>query len=102
MRGLAAGPSVCSKHCVHLSSPWLDARRISRALPCVECMRYIVSMREVDFRKADLNLLVVLDALLEERSVTRAALRLGLSQPAASRALARLRALFSDALLVDG
>ncbi|MDX0521775.1 LysR family transcriptional regulator [Sinorhizobium medicae] len=62
----------------------------------------IVYMREVDLRGADLNLLVVLNALLEERSVTRAATRLGMSQPAASRALARLRILFSDAILVDG
>ena len=59
-------------------------------------------MREVDLRKADLNLLVVLNALLDERSVSRAATRLGMSQPAASRALGRLRALFSDRLLVDG
>jgi DNA-binding transcriptional LysR family regulator len=56
----------------------------------------------VDFRRIDLNLLVTLQALLEERSVTRAARRLGMSQPAASRALGRLRALFADALLVDG
>lgn len=34
-------------------------------------------MREMDLRKADLNLLVMLDVLLEERNVTRAALRLG-------------------------
>ncbi|QYU70053.1 molybdopterin-dependent oxidoreductase [Leptolyngbya sp. 15MV] len=59
-------------------------------------------MREVDFRRVDLNLLVALEALLEERSVTRAAQRLGMSQPAMSRALGRLRALFSDTLLVDG
>ncbi|YBV94646.1 LysR family transcriptional regulator (plasmid) [Phyllobacteriaceae bacterium JZ32] len=59
-------------------------------------------MREVDLRNADLNLLVVLNALLDERSVTRTATRLGMSQPAASRALARLRVLFSDTLLVDG
>ena len=44
-------------------------------------MRYIFNMREVDFRKADLNLLVVLNALLDERSVTRAATRLGMSDP---------------------
>ena len=65
-------------------------------------MLYIVKMREVDLRGTDLNLLVVLQALLDERNVTRAAHRLGMSQPAASRALARLRALFSDSLLVDG
>ena len=59
-------------------------------------------MRETDLRRVDLNLLVALDALLEEKNVTRAAQRLGMSQPAASRALGRLRALFSDALLVDG
>lgn len=59
-------------------------------------------MHQEDLRRADLNLLVALDALLEERNVTRAASRLGLSQPATSRALARLRALFGDDLLVDG
>jgi DNA-binding transcriptional LysR family regulator len=48
----------------------------------------------------DLNLLVALDALLAERSVTRAARRLGLGQPATSAALARLRALFGDPLLL--
>ncbi|PWK60760.1 LysR family transcriptional regulator [Aminobacter sp. AP02] len=65
-------------------------------------MDYIVIMREVDLRRIDLNLLVALEALLDEKNVTRAAHRLGMSQPAASRALGRLRALFSDALLVDG
>lgn len=48
----------------------------------------------------DLNLLVLLDALLEERSVTGAGRRLGLSQPAVSRGLAKLRELLADALLV--
>ncbi|HEY1816016.1 MAG TPA: LysR family transcriptional regulator [Kofleriaceae bacterium] len=48
----------------------------------------------------DLNLLGVLDALLAERSVTRAADRIGLSQPAASHALRRLREHFGDPLLV--
>lgn len=51
-------------------------------------------------RSVDLNLLVALDALLQERHVSRAALRVGLSQPAMSNALARLRATFGDALLV--
>lgn len=48
----------------------------------------------------DLNLLVALRALLEERHVTRAARRVGLSQPAMSHALARLRGLLDDPLLV--
>ncbi len=48
----------------------------------------------------DLNLLVALRALLEERNVTRAGERIGLSQPATSAALARLRRHFSDELLV--
>lgn len=48
----------------------------------------------------DLNLLVALDTLLAERSVSRAARRLGLGQPATSAALARLRQLFGDPLLV--
>ena len=47
-----------------------------------------------------LRSLAALDALLTERSVTRAAARLHLSQPATSGALARLRALFNDPLLV--
>jgi DNA-binding transcriptional LysR family regulator len=50
----------------------------------------------------DLNGLVVLDALLATRSVTRAAQRLRLSQSATSHALARLRASFGDPLLVRG
>src|SRR5256885_8159280 len=48
----------------------------------------------------DLNLLVALDALLAECSVTRAAERVGLSQPGMSNTLARLRKLFGDPLLV--
>src|SRR5919201_671414 len=48
----------------------------------------------------DLNLLVAFDALMQERSVTRAASRVGLSQPGMSNALARLRKLFGDPLLV--
>ncbi|MGM7669259.1 LysR family transcriptional regulator [Microbacterium sp. A93] len=49
--------------------------------------------------RLDLNLLVALDALLSERSVTRAAERLHLSQPALSASLARLRTHFGDEIL---
>ncbi|KAB0499946.1 LysR substrate-binding domain-containing protein [Pseudomonas vancouverensis] len=55
-----------------------------------------------DLRRIDLNLLVILDALLSEQHVTRAAERLHLSQPAVSHALARLRDLLGDPLLVRG
>ena len=59
-------------------------------------------MRQVDLRRIDLNLLVVLRALLDTRSVSRAASTLGMSQPAVSRALARLRQQFGDRLLIKG
>jgi DNA-binding transcriptional LysR family regulator len=54
----------------------------------------------MNLRSVDLNLLVALEALLQERHVSRAALRVGLSQPAMSAALARLRESFGDVLLV--
>ena len=53
-----------------------------------------------DLFRVDLNLLVLLRTLLETRSVTRTAERSGMSQPAVSRALGRLRVMFDDALLV--
>ena len=54
----------------------------------------------MDIRSLDLNLLVVFDAMAEHRSVSRAAEAVGLSQPAMSAALARLRVLFGDPLFV--
>lgn len=52
------------------------------------------------FKGLDLNLVVALDTLLELGSVSRAAERLNLTQPAVSAALARLRAYFADELMV--
>ena len=54
----------------------------------------------MDIRSVDLNLLVVFDAMLQHRNVTRAGEALGLSQPAMSAAVARLRTLFNDPLFV--
>ncbi len=56
----------------------------------------------MNLRSVDLNLLVILDALLDEAHVSRAADRVGLSQPAASSALDRCRHLFGDRLLERG
>ena len=60
-------------------------------------MIYILLM---NLNSLDLNLLVALDALLKEANVSRAAMRIGLSQPAASHALQRLREVIGDPLLV--
>ncbi|TFZ01271.1 LysR family transcriptional regulator [Ramlibacter rhizophilus] len=54
----------------------------------------------MDIRGIDLNLLVILDAMARHRSVNRTAQAVGLSQPATSAALARLRLLFDDPLFV--
>jgi DNA-binding transcriptional LysR family regulator len=55
-----------------------------------------------NLRAVDLNLLVILEALLSERHLSRAAERLHMSQPAVSHALARLRHLLGDPLLLRG
>ena len=54
----------------------------------------------MDFHGIDLNLLAAFDALVSERNVTRAAVRVGVSQPAMSAALSRLRTLFNDPLFL--
>jgi DNA-binding transcriptional LysR family regulator len=64
----------------------LELRRLSKTAPKLGAI--------------DLNLLVVFDAIMRERSVTRAGHQLGLSQPAMSHALARLRHMLKDELYV--
>jgi DNA-binding transcriptional LysR family regulator len=59
-------------------------------------------MRITHLRKSDLNLLVVFAAFAQERTITGAASRLHLSQPAMSRALQRLRFTFQDDLFIRG
>ena len=58
-----------------------------------------MAIDHVNLARLDLNLLVAFDALLTERSVTRAAARIGIGQSAMSHALARLRAVFADEIL---
>lgn len=59
----------------------------------------IMSIDHIHLARLDLNLLVALDALLTERSVTRAAARVGIGQSAMSHALGRLRVVFHDEIL---
>src|SRR5208282_2993700 len=67
---------------------------------CGSCIMSMMAMRLEKLRQVDLNLLITFAAIAEEKSVTAAASRLLLSQPAVSRALQRARALFQDDLLV--
>jgi DNA-binding transcriptional LysR family regulator len=62
----------------------------------------MVDIRRSDIRKVDLNLLVVFDVLLRLQSATRAAAELGMSQPAISLALNKLRKALGDPLFVRG
>ncbi len=75
---------------------------LAPASPRGQCMFVMCMMHGMHLEEMDMNLLLVLDALLATRSVTAAAGRLRLSQSATSHALARLRSLLGDALLVRG
>lgn len=85
-------------------NPWTDrtgSGTLEAFPPPFRCMAAMpLAPEESGLRRLDLNLLPVFIALMRERSVTRAGRALFLSQPAASAALARLRAVFSDDLFV--
>jgi DNA-binding transcriptional LysR family regulator len=68
----------------------------------VKCKFIMTTMLEKHLRAVDLNLLPVLEALLRHRNATRAGSEVGLSQPAMSRALGRLRHLLDDPLVMRG
>jgi LysR family transcriptional regulator, mexEF-oprN operon transcriptional activator len=70
------------------------------SLISLKSFEFMSNIIERDFRNIDLNLLLVFHALLQERTVTGAARRLYVGQPAVSGALKRLRAAFSDPLFV--
>ncbi|MGF1682023.1 transcriptional regulator LeuO [Photobacterium minamisatsumaniensis] len=55
---------------------------------------------ESNLRSVDLNLLTVFDAVMQEQNITRAAHSLGMSQPAVSNAVARLKVMFNDELFI--
>jgi len=67
---------------------------------CFQSQLPMFGIAMADIRSVDLNLLAVFDALCDERSVTRAADRLSLTQPTVSGMLQRLRHMFSDPLFV--
>ena len=81
------------------SIDWLR-QIIARRAAFFQSIVNMIYIHSMNLNSLDLNLLVALDALLREASVSRAALRIGLSQPAASHALQRLRDLVGDPLLV--
>src|SRR4030081_2035125 len=62
----------------------------------------IAGINVSNLRRLDLNLLLTLDVLLAEHSVTRAAQRLNFSQPSVSVHLAKLREMLGDPLLLAG
>ncbi|WJT06596.1 LysR family transcriptional regulator CalR [Vibrio harveyi] len=66
-----------------------------------DAMSAIASYRmESTLRGVDLNLLTVFDAVMQEQNITRAAHNLGMSQPAVSNAVARLKVMFNDELFM--
>src|SRR6218665_508622 len=75
-------------------------QRLESLLRLLKSIVVMIDINEHDFHGLDLNLLLVFTALLKERSVTRAAKRLYLGQPALSASLARLRKLLDDELFV--
>ena len=75
-------------------------RIIGRPVAFFQSIVGMIYIHPMNLNSLDLNLLVALDALLREANVSRAAMRIGLSQPAASHALQRLRDLIGDPLLV--
>lgn len=60
----------------------------------------LIEMGKPQLRMVDLNLLTVFDAVMQEQNITRAAHTLGMSQPAVSNAVARLKVMFNDELFV--
>src|SRR5258707_3924853 len=78
-------------------SPREKTWHVHRMLEMHSCHAYMCAMNWGAF---DLNLLIVFDAVMQERSVTRAGSRIGLSQPAMSHALNRLRYMLKDQLFV--
>jgi DNA-binding transcriptional LysR family regulator len=87
---------------LRLSGRFAVAYKMGNSVSSFQSMTSMTAIDHANLSRLDLNLLVAFDALLTERSVTRAAARVGLGQSAMSHNLARLRALFGDELLTRG
>ena len=85
---------------LRISSLSIYRARDEQTSTCGSCIISMMPMRLEKLHQADLNLLVTFAAIAEEKSITAAASRLFLSQPAVSRALQRARAMFQDDLLI--
>lgn len=83
-----------------MSHSFLLKTMVESGLKSVNHVTLIGIIQSMDIRQVDLNLLKVFDALAKKRHVTQAGVSIGLSQPAMSYALARLRDLFEDPLFV--
>jgi len=82
------------------SRAWRNVNNIYNCDPLYKCAECCFSQSAMNFRTLDLNLLKVFEALMSEGTVTRAASKLALTQPAVSNALSRLREAFDDPLFV--
>src|SRR5437660_643842 len=80
-------------HCLHHEMHGMNLRRPTKGRDAMITSR-------PNLGAIDLNLLVVFDAVMQERNVTRAGQRINLSQPAMSHALARLRHVLKDGLFI--
>lgn len=65
-----------------------------------ESVNHFESRTDTTLRSVDLNLITVFDAVMQEQNITRAAQSLGMSQPAVSNAVSRLKVMFNDELFV--
>src|SRR5687767_14520325 len=87
---------ICRIYCIY------SIHRFSEWLVMPDNNRKKQKFETANLRQVDLNLLVGLRSLLSTRSVTEAARDIGVTQPAMSNILARLRALLDDPILVRG
>src|SRR6202023_2278673 len=97
---LLCKPFPCSTETSFLCTLSAYTVKDAASLVCGPCIMIMMAMRLEKLRQVDLNLLITFAAIAEEKSVTAAASRLLLSQPAVSRALQRARAIFQDDLLL--